>query len=87
MNFIEKRNETINTYLDYQNLKVYLIKFILKNSKNEFNTKNFEEILKKINLDDISEVEKIILKIRTSYIYIEYENKSGIFDWRILSNF
>ena len=33
MNFIEKRNETINTYLDYQNLKVYLIKFILKNSK------------------------------------------------------
>nr|DAP72729.1 MAG TPA: hypothetical protein [Caudoviricetes sp.] len=87
MNFIEKRNETINTYLDYQNLKVYLIKFILKNSKNEFNTKNFEEILKKINLDDISEVEKIILKIRTAYIYIEYENKSGIFDWRILSNF
>ena len=75
MNFIEKRNETINTYLDYQNLKVYLIKYILKNSKNEFNTKNFQEILKKINLDDISEVEKIILKIRTSYIYIEYENR------------
>ena len=49
--------------------------------------KTLKKFLKKINLDDISEVEKIILKIRTSYIYIEYENKSGIFDWRILSNF